>query len=35
MGKEKGTERKGNRTRMHVANLGRGGIVQQGIHRLT
>jgi hypothetical protein len=35
MGKEKSTERKGNRTRMCVANIGTRGILQKDVHRLT
>jgi hypothetical protein len=35
MGKETGTEIKGNRTRIRVANLGTRGIVQKDVHRLT
>jgi hypothetical protein len=35
MGKEKGTERKGNRARIDVANIGTSGILQENVHRLT
>jgi hypothetical protein len=35
MGKEKDTERKGNKTRIRVANIGTRGIVQKDVNRLT
>jgi hypothetical protein len=34
MGKEKDTEGKGNRTRIHVANIGTRGILQKDIHHI-